>query len=139
MMDIDPDAETAIHTATVAAGGVALTPIPFADSVLLAPIQITMIAAIYKAYDKDIANGVLKGIVTTTFASSFGSSLAGELLKFIPGLGSVAGAALNTGVAVAITEGIGYTVAKSFESGESIDPVELGEIIKAAIKSALHQ
>lgn len=36
--------------------------------------------------------------------------VAGSLLKFIPGLGTIAGAAINAGVAVSITASLGYAL-----------------------------
>ncbi|WP_304652986.1 hypothetical protein [uncultured Ligilactobacillus sp.] len=58
------------------------------------------------------------------------------MLKFIPGVGIVAGAVINGGVAVVLTEMSGNTLIDEFEGNGYIDLNELENIIKHAIKIA---
>ncbi|KRL83168.1 DUF697 domain-containing protein [Ligilactobacillus equi] len=129
------DAKLAIHTASTAAAGVAASPIPFSDAVLLVPIQTTMIVAIYNAYGQEIPKGLVKGIVNSTFATTFGRNIASNLLKMIPGIGTLAGATLNATVAVGMTEAIGHAVANQLENGSELDINDLGPVISEAIKT----
>lgn len=130
------DAKAAVHTAAVAAGAVSTSPIPFSDAAILIPIQATMIIKIYSSYGESISEGVVKGILEATTATAVGKSLVGNLLKFIPGVGTVAGAVINGGVAVVLTEMIGNTLIDEFEGNGYIDLNELENIIKHAIKIA---
>lgn len=128
-MAINNTARVAIHTAATAAAGVSASPIPFSDSALLIPIQTAMITAIYKAYDQDIADGVVAGALKATATSSIGKGIAGNLIKFIPGVGTVAGAIINGGVAVTLTEAIGYGVANAFENKSDDQTIDIMQVL----------
>ncbi|MHC3377659.1 GTPase [Ligilactobacillus equi] len=129
------DAKIAIHTASTAAAGVAASPIPFADAVLLIPIQTTMIVAIYKAYGQEAPKGLRKGIASSTSATISGRQIARKLLKMIPGIGTVAGATLSATVAVGMTEAIGHAVANQLENGNELDINNLLSVISEAIET----
>lgn len=59
---------------------------------------------------------------------------AGNLFKFIPGVGTIAGGVINTGVAVTFTEFLGYAVAKELHEVEDVDILELTQVIASTIK-----
>lgn len=107
-------ARAAIRKAGNAAFLAAGTPIPFADAVLLAPIQIAMIVAVTRRMGvvldesgwKALA-AAIAGPLLATFAGRLAASGIGNLLKAIPGLGSVVGGSLNAAVAVALTRFLG--------------------------------
>ena len=132
-MAIKSGAHAAIHTAAVAAAGVSASPIPFSDSALLIPIQTTIIATIYKLYDEEVTEGVITGALKATATSVVGKGVAGNLLKLIPGIGSVAGAAINGSVAVSLTEFIGFGVANAFENKTEDRTIDLMEILNDII------
>ena len=101
---------TAAVTAAVAA---AVVPIPFADVATLAPIQGAMLIGVSKAFGLSLErNQVLQlisallGCMAITLA---GAWAAGNALKFIPGAGSVLGAAVNGTVAGMVTRTLGKT------------------------------
>ena len=99
------------------------------NTVFEKPIQTTMITAIYKAYDQEISEGFISGAVKSTMVSTIGKSIAGNLLKMIPGIGTVAGGAINAGVAVAFTEAIGFGVANAFEKNTDDKTVDIIEVL----------
>ena len=106
----EKDAAVAARVNWYAAGaaGGCLCPIPGSDAVWLTALQVKMASDIYGIYGLDnsitkISQSVIKGRVV----SMLGKMLAGNLLKLIPGIGSVAGAAINAGVAGAITLAMG--------------------------------
>ncbi|MBO0428384.1 GTPase [Vagococcus fluvialis] len=134
-MKLSKSEHTIIHSATVAAGIVGASPIPFSDAVLLVPIQTTMIVALYKRKGLTISQGVVKGLLKATLISGFGKSLAGNLFKFIPGVGTIAGGVINTGVAVTFTEFLGFSVAKELHEVEDVDILELTQVIASTIKT----
>ena len=129
-----PSAEhTIIHTASVAAAATAASPIPFSDAALLIPIQTTMITGLYKANGANISRGVVDGALKATIVSSLGKSLAGNLLKIIPGVGTIAGGTLNAGVSVAFTEALGFAVVSELRGADNADIIDLANVIKDVI------
>lgn len=129
-MAIEKNAHIAIHTASVAAAGVSASPIPFSDSALLIPIQTTMIMAIYKAYGQEVSEGLIKGAVRSVAVSAIGKGVAGNLLKLIPGIGTVTGGVINGGVAVALTEAIGFGVANAFENESEDNSLDILAVLQ---------
>lgn len=132
----------AINAATIAAAGIAASPIPFSDAALLAPIQIGMLMRInlvlgVKMETADIAKIVAK----VTGASYVGKSIVRGLLKFIPIGGYIIGAAISATTAVAITRILGESYSASVQSmlsgeddGQGLDPLELAESVLRQIK-----
>ncbi len=107
-------ARDAIRKAGNAAFLAASTPIPFADAVLLAPIQIAMIVAIARRMGVALTEdgwkalaAAVAGPLMATFAGRLAAGTLGNLLKTIPGIGTLAGGSLNAAVAVALTRVLG--------------------------------
>ena len=122
-----------IHTAAAAAAATAASPIPFSDAALLIPIQITMITGLYKANGANISRGVVDGALRATMVSSVGKSLAGNILKFIPGVGTIVGGTLNAGVAVAFTEALGNEVVRKLRGADNADIIDLANVINDVV------
>lgn len=104
------------------------SPIPFSDSAVLVPLQITMVAHICKIYGLDSINNLSKSLVSNLVISQLGKSIAGNLIKLIPGIGSVIGAAINGSVASGITYALGMAVSEicyntciKISNGEEVD------------------
>ncbi|WP_314990494.1 GTPase [uncultured Campylobacter sp.] len=100
-----------INKYSVAAGAIAATPIPFSDIALLLPTQIAMISHItynygFEASAENIAKlaASFAAVAAGGFAVRF---VAGNLLKFIPAVGSIAGGAFNATVASSTTKLMG--------------------------------
>lgn len=127
-----------IHTAAAAAATTAASPIPFSDAALLIPIQTTMITSLYKANGANISRGVVDGALKATMVSGLGKSLAGNLagnlLKFIPGIGTIAGGTLNATVSVAFTEALGFAVVSELRGSDNADIIDLANVIKDVFK-----
>lgn len=123
----------AVHTASAAAAGVALSPIPFSDAMLLVPIQTMMITNIFKAYGQSTTQGLISGVVQATTATTLGRTAVTSIIKFVPGIGTVVGTLIGSGVAVAITESIGQKLINQFEEHGSVDTESLKSIIKTVI------
>lgn len=100
---------------TASAATIAVSPIPFSDSMLLIPIQLTMLTHILNIYGlskiKGVVTGVLEAQVTTLIGKMLVSVL-GNIVKVIPGIGSVVGSVINTTVASALTFGVGYATSE---------------------------
>jgi uncharacterized protein (DUF697 family) len=102
-----------VATSAVSAAGLAAAPIPFADAALLVPVQVAMIAGITATFGLSLSQGLLTSVVASTIggaaATVGGRVLVGNLLKMIPGAGSLAGGAINAAAAAAVTTTFGET------------------------------
>lgn len=94
-----------------AASTVAVTPIPFSDFAVLLPTQVAMILHISKVYDMEInQENAIKLITALTAVAGAGYAVkmgVGAMLKFIPGVGSVVGGAINATIAGTTTKLMG--------------------------------
>ncbi len=100
-----------VATAAVAAAAAGATPIPFSDAVLLIPIQIGMLAGLTAAFGVDLSKGFLASLVAsaggTTAATFAGRALVANLIKLVPGGGSLVGGAISGATAMALTTALG--------------------------------
>jgi uncharacterized protein (DUF697 family)/GTP-binding protein EngB required for normal cell division len=103
-------ADIAVGMAVTAAAAVGVSPIPFSDAALLVPIQTGMVMRVLSLYGIKLADGAIASLISSTTVSALGKSVAGNLVKLIPGVGSVMGAVINASVAAAITGAIGKTL-----------------------------
>jgi len=86
---------------TLAAGAGAI-PIPFIDMVLLPGIQAKMIADLATVYGQPLSAERFWEIGSSLAAGIMARQAAREVVKFIPGVGSAAGAALAFGMTFAL-------------------------------------
>lgn len=104
-------AQTAVATATAAAFGEGFSPIPFADCALLIPTQVAMIAGITAIYGLDISKSIITAFVSSALgtggATIAGKTIASNLLKLVPGAGTVLGGTISGGTAGLITTALG--------------------------------
>ena len=94
-----------------AAAGEGAVPVPFADAAMLIPTQVSMIAGITVVFGIDVSRSVILGFVSSALGSSAatigGRTITSNLLKLIPGAGSVAGGAISAATAGLLTAAIG--------------------------------
>ena len=106
-------AQVAVATATATAFGEGFAPIPFADSALLIPTQVAMIASITAIYGLDINKSILTAFVSSALgtggATIAGKTIAANLLKLVPGAGTVLGGTISGATAGVITTALGET------------------------------
>lgn len=100
-------AQAHIGATVTAAAAAAATPIPFSSAAILVPLQLAMMGRIAQLYQIKFERAALLAIASTSAATSLGRSAVANLLKFIPGAGSVAGGVVNAGVASAFTFAMG--------------------------------
>ena len=104
-------AQAAVSTAALAAAGEGAAPIPFSDCALLVPTQLTMIASITVIFGFDVNKSIITALLSSTIgaggATVLGKTVVSNLLKFIPGAGTVAGGAISAGTAGVITAALG--------------------------------
>ena len=97
--------------AATAAGAAGASPIPMSDAAILAPIQIGMIAGITSVFGLDLSKSTLSTIVSSaigvTGATFAGRAIVSNVLKFFPGVGTLAGGAISAATASALTVALG--------------------------------
>lgn len=139
-------AQAAIATATAAAIAEAAIPIPFSDCALLIPTQVTMIASITVIFGFDISKSLLTGFVSSTLgtggATILGKTVVANLLKLIPGAGSVLGGTISAATAGVITTALGVAyvgvMEQIFKGEMKISDLE-SDAGKATMKKLFHK
>ncbi|EQL60233.1 hypothetical protein N405_04930 [Helicobacter pylori FD568] len=110
------ESKNIIHVASGVAGAAGLIPIPFSDALAIAPIQAGMIYKMNDAFGVKIEDSVVASLITGllgfTAIGQTAKTIVANLIKCIPGVGSVVGAVISGTTAVAITEGIGFAYLK---------------------------
>lgn len=108
-----------------ATGATGAIPIPFADVPLLIGEQVAMMAAINAVFKRDVGKDVLKSLVTAALgvggATVVGKTIVANVLKLIPGAGSVAGGVISAATAGLITLALGKAyiqVCKAIKMGK---------------------
>ena len=92
-------------------GAIGFSPIPFSDAPLLATAQVAMISHITVIFglqvDKALLTAIVSSIGGVTSATLLGKTLVSNILKFIPGAGTIAGGAISGSVAALTTTALG--------------------------------
>ena len=112
-------AQTVVATTTLAATGVGAAPIPFSDCVALVPLELSMIASITVIFGFNINKSILTAFLSSTIgaggATVLGKTIVTNLIKFIPGAGTVLGGAISAGTAGVITAALGEAYIRIME------------------------
>lgn len=120
---------------------VGFIPLPFADAPVIAASQATMLAKITAIFginhDKALITTVISSVAGIGGAVTGGRYIVTNLLKMIPGAGTLAVGAISGTTAAAITSAMAYAyievmkyVATKEYSGESISNSEITKIMK---------
>ena len=131
---LNEKAENAVAIAVAATAATGAVPLPFADAPLLIGEQVTLMATICGIYGIDVGKDGLKLLATTALgaggATIVGKTVATNLLKLIPGAGTVVGGMISAGTAGVITLAMG----KAFI--EVCKAVRLGKLSESDLISA---
>ena len=103
-----------IHTATSAAVAAGLIPIAMADTVPITAAQVTMVIALGKIFDISLSKATAQSIIGATMTSQAGRAIFANIIKAIPGAGSVIGGIVSAGTSATLTETLGWVVAEDF-------------------------
>lgn len=101
-------AEMAIKTATGAATTAGASPIPFSDAAILVPLQIAMMASIAVTYGAPLERSTAASLAATAAATTAGRSLVTNMIKFVPGAGTMVAAPISATVAGTFTYAMGH-------------------------------
>lgn len=109
-----------IHAASLTAAIIGCSPIPFSDAFLLVPVQLTMMARLHKIFDQKFSENLGESVARELIIVGLGRSAVGNLMKLVPAVGTIAGAAINAVVASTITQALGWVTVKMLNDGEDI-------------------
>ncbi|MFN8575381.1 MAG: DUF697 domain-containing protein [Candidatus Sericytochromatia bacterium] len=112
-----------INTVSKLSGAVAMQPLPFADSFILTPIQVSLVLKIAKVYNKDIDKKVFKEIVSTLIKGLLAKTLARSITKYIP----IIGLPTCFTISYITTHSIGLTAIRVFSNKDNNDIEKLKE------------
>ncbi len=142
-------AQAAVATATAAAFGEGFSPIPFADCALLIPTQVAMIASITAIFGLDVNKSIITAFVSSALgtggATIAGRTIVSNLMKLVPGAGTVAGGTISGATAGLITTALGEAYImlmeaiykgelKSAELNTSVGKKKMKELFKKRLK-----
>ena len=99
--DLKSKCAAVIHTATTAAAAAGVIPIPMADTIPITGAQMTMIMGLAKVFDIPMTQAAAQSILGGTMASQAGRAIFSNIIKGIPGVGTVVGGVISAGTSVA--------------------------------------
>ena len=101
-----------IHTASAAAAavGAGLAQIPVSDSLLIVPIQISMTIGLGRVFGIELTDSAAQATIASATGTTVGRAVSQVVLGWFPILGNL----LNAATAAAVTEGLGWMLAKDF-------------------------
>lgn len=106
-------AQYAVLTGATAATAAGASPIPISDCAVLVPIQVAMISSIAVIFGVDLSKAALTSFVTSVLgtggATLLGKAVVSNLIKLIPGAGTIVGGAISGGTAGLLTTALGET------------------------------
>lgn len=122
------EVETIIQYHTMIAVGAGVVPVPVVDMVALTGIQANMIRELAGAYQvpfaKEVTVNLLTSVLSKTLLIKAGPRLILSLVKFIPGLGQLAGSLSLPVLAGASTYATGQVFNRHFAAGGTLQTFE---------------
>lgn len=129
-------------------GAIGASPIPFSDAPLLVGAQLSMLAHVTAIFGLSVEKAVLTAIISSVAGVSGttlgGKTLVSNLLKMIPGLGTVTGGAISASVASMMTIALGLAyisvlkyIVEEENKGNEVSTETIKEKMKEAYKKEL--
>ncbi len=115
--DLNQRAETAIRSHVIWSMGAGFIPIPIADFVAVAAVQLDMIRTVSNIYGVDFKETEGKALVTSLTGSGLSRLGANAIIKMIPGIGTLFGGLSMSIVSGASTYALGQVFKTHFSVG----------------------
>lgn len=130
--------------------GEGFAPVPVSDATLLIPTQISMIARITNIFGLDVSRSYLVAFIGSTIgtggATVLGRSVVANIMKLVPGLGSIAGGVISGATAAVITSALGESyiilmeaLYKADQNEEELSDKEVKQLISESFKKTLEK
>lgn len=128
--------------------GVGFVPIPFSDASVLVPMQVAMLAHITAIFglslDKTRLTSIVAAVGGTGGATFLGRYIVSNVLKIIPGAGTILGGLISGSTASILTTALAFSyietlaiMTKNEKEGKSMSVFELEELMKKLYKEHL--
>lgn len=124
-----------ISAFAVIAATLAAVPLPFATMPVLTTLQVSMVGLLGKLYGQTLSPSQAGGVVSAIAGGFLAQAVGRELIKFIPGFGSVLAASWAAGYTWALGEGA-CTYFGDMVGGKKPDPKRIQAAMDAAYASA---
>jgi uncharacterized protein (DUF697 family)/predicted GTPase len=124
-----------IYTFAIMAGTLAAVPLPLATMPVLTALQVSMVSLLGKLYGQNLTRSQAGGIVSAIAGGFLAQVVGRELVKFIPGFGSVIAASWAT----AYTFSLGETACIYFGDlmgGKNPDQQQIQAVMKQSFQDA---
>jgi uncharacterized protein (DUF697 family)/predicted GTPase len=120
---------------SIASATVAAIPFPFADLPVLTTIQVSMVGLLGKLYGQTLTPSQAGGVVSAIAGGFLAQLIARQLIKFIPGFGSVISASWAAAYTWALGEGA-CVYFGDLMGGKKPDPQQIQAVMSEAFSSA---
>lgn len=123
---------------SIIAATVAAVPIPLATMPVLTALQVSMVGVLGKLYGQMLTPSQAGGVVSAIAGGFLAQMIGRELIKFVPGFGSIIAASWAAAYTVALGEGA-CVYFGDLMGGKKPDPKKIQSVMKEAFKSAQEQ
>lgn len=123
-LELREKADSIVRSHVLWSVGSGIIPIPLGDLVALTALQVGMIEQLARLYDVDYRESSGKHFVRALTGTAF-ARLGASLIKFIPGIGTMAGAVAMSIAGGASTYALGQVIISQFEEQIPLDEVDL--------------
>lgn len=120
---------------SIMAATVAAVPLPFATMPVLTALQASMVGLLGKLYGQTLTPSQAGGVVSTIAGGFLAQAIARELIKFLPGFGSVIAASWAAAYTWALGEGA-CAYFGDLIGGKKPDPERIQTVMQEAFKTA---
>ncbi len=124
-----------ISAFSVIAATLAAVPLPFATMPVLTALQISMVGVLGQLYGQRLTPSQAGGVVSAIAGGFFAQAIGRELIKFVPGFGSVVAASWAAGYTWALGEGA-CAYFGDLMGGKKPDPEKIKQVMAEAFESA---
>ncbi|MBW4554536.1 MAG: 50S ribosome-binding GTPase [Trichormus sp. ATA11-4-KO1] len=119
----------------IMAAALAAVPLPLATMPVLTSLQVSMVSLLGKLYGQTLTPSQAGGIVSTIAGGFLAQAIARELIKFVPGFGSVIAASWAAAYTWALGEGA-CVYFGDLMGGKKPDPQKIQAVMKEAFQRA---
>ncbi|MCG8368719.1 MAG: 50S ribosome-binding GTPase [Pseudanabaenales cyanobacterium] len=119
----------------VIAATIAAVPLPFATMPVLTALQVSMVGLLGKLYGQTLTPSQAGGVVSTIAGGFLAQAIGRELIKFVPGFGSVIAASWAAAYTWALGEGA-CVYFGDLIGGKKPDPEKIQAVMQAAFEAA---
>ncbi|HEY9627468.1 MAG TPA: GTPase [Coleofasciculaceae cyanobacterium] len=124
-----------ISAFAVMGAAIAAVPLPFATMPVLTALQVSMVGLLGKLYGQTLTPSQAGGVVSAIAGGFLAQAIGRELIKFIPGFGSVIAASWAAAYTWALGEGA-CVYFGDLMGGKKPDPQRIQEVMNEAFKAA---